>query len=77
MDFSKIKKLTKRDEYTKEIEMISLFVKSFTLSREEVDILTDNPKMDKSFFKVLEKLSRVNYNTRTVLMEVNPELGYF
>lgn len=56
--------------------MISLFIKSFMLSREEVDILTLNPKMDKGFFKVLEKLSRVNYNTRTVLMEVNPEIGY-
>jgi nicotinic acid phosphoribosyltransferase len=56
--------------------MISLFFKSFTLSREEVEILTDNPQMDKAFFKVLEKLSRVNYNTRTILMEVNPQIGY-
>lgn len=57
--------------------MISLFIDSFTLSREEVDILTYNPKMDSDFFKILEKLSRVNYNTRNVLMEINPELGYY
>lgn len=68
--------LNQRDECTKEIELISLFIKSFMLSREEVEILTQNPKMDKEFFKVLEKLSRVNHNTRTVLMEVNPEIGY-
>lgn len=65
-----------RDECTKEIDMISLFFSSFTLSKEEVEILIGNPKMDKTFFRVLEKLSRVNYNARTVLFAVNPELGY-
>ena len=57
--------------------MISMFVQSFTLSKDEIDTLTKNPKMDSDFFKILEKLSRVNQNTRTYLMDVNPELGYF